>query len=117
MHRVTGVVGSIVGKARGLVGRGASAEERRQTFYREFGQYPSDFEASGAVREQLAREVVRPALVQRAQAVQQSASASGADGRPGREAEAAFTRAYQAAVDLKLAEKGKTYQDYLGLER
>ena len=71
MHRLTGTVGSLVGKARRVIRRGPSAEERRQSFLREFGQYPPDHEASKSARELFAREVVRPVLAQRAQAVQQ----------------------------------------------
>lgn len=112
MRRLTAAIGSALGKARGMVRRGGAAEDRRQSFHREFGQYPPHFEASSAERERFAHEVVRPVLAQRAHAVQRAAA--GAAGEPMREAQAAFDRAYQAAVALKVAETGKTYHDYLG---
>ena len=108
MHRLTGATRSIVGKARRLVRLDATPDKRRQAFSQEFGHYPPYQEASESEREQFGREVVRPVLTQRAQAVQQSA-----DQRQ-QEADEAFARAYQVAVDMGLAEKGQTYQDYLG---
>lgn len=120
MERLSGAIGSVVDKARRMVGIGATGEARRQTFLREFGKYPAHFEASPAEREEIRREVVQPVLAQRARAVQQAAqergpsSAAGTGDQPQPEAEAAFARAYQAAVDLGLAEKGRTYRDYLG---
>lgn len=120
MHRLTATVGPLVGKARRMTRRGPSAEERRQAFYREFGQYPPNYEASKSERERFGREVARPVLTQRAQAVQQAEqdrvdhSFSRTVDQTKREAEEAFARAYRLAVDLKLAEKGQTYQDYLG---
>lgn len=120
MHRLTGTVGSLVGKAQRMTRRGPSAEERRQTFYREFGQYPPDHEAPKSERERVGREVVRPRLTQRAHAVWQAEqdrvqpSVSRTVDQTKQEAEEAFARAYQLAVGLKLAEKGQTYQDYLG---
>jgi hypothetical protein len=108
MHRLTGAVGSVVGKARRMARRGLSAEERREPFYREFGQYPPDHEAPTSERERFGREVVRPVLTQRAHAVQQ------ADEHTKREADEAFARAYRLAVGAKLAKEGQTYQDYLG---
>jgi hypothetical protein len=107
MQQLTGAVESVVDKVRRLVRRGPSAEDQRQPFYREFGQYPPDFEAPKSERERFGREVVQPVLAQRAQAVQQ------ADAQTQRGADEAFDRAYQLAVGLKLAKKGQTFQDYL----
>jgi hypothetical protein len=107
MHRLTTAVGSVVGKARRMTRRGPSGEERREPFYREFGQYPPDHEATTVERERFDREVVRPVLTQRAHAVQQ------ADEPTKREAEEAFARAYRLAVEANLAKGGQTYQDYL----
>jgi len=87
--------------------RGPTAEDQRQTFYREFGQYPPNFEAPKSELERFGREVVQPVLTQRAQAVQQ------ANEQTKRAADEAFARAYQVAVGLKVAKKGQTYQDYL----
>ncbi|MGH2535240.1 MAG: hypothetical protein ACRDJW_23505 [Thermomicrobiales bacterium] len=122
MHRLSGAVGSVVGKARKMAHRGPSDEERRETFYREFGQYPPNFEAPQSERERFGREVVRPVLTQRAQAVRQAeqdrvqnASSPSVEQTKG-EAEAAFAHAYALAVGLKVAKKGQTYQDYLGSE-
>ena len=119
MHRLTGAVGSLIGKARRMTRRGPSAEERRQTFYREFGQYPPDHEAPKSERERVGREVVRPRLRQRAQAVWQAEqdrvqpSVSSTVDQTVGEAEEAFARVYRLAVDLKMADKGKAYQEYL----
>lgn len=103
MHRLTDAFGSVAGKVRRLVRLDATPDTRRQVFRDEFGQNPPQHEASTSVREQFAREVVRPVLVQRAQAVQDGAAGAGE----------AFTRAYQVAVDMGLATKGQTYRDYL----
>jgi hypothetical protein len=108
MQRLTEAVESVVDKVRRVMHRGASAEDQRQTFYREFGQYPPNFEAPKSELERFGREVVQPVLMQRAQAVQQ------ADAQTKRAADEAFVRAYQLAVGLKVAKKGQTFQDYLG---
>src|SRR5687768_14027105 len=108
MQRLTGAVESVVDKLRQVTHRGPSADDQRQTFYREFGQYPPNFETSKSELELYGRKVVQPVLTQRAQAVQQ------ADEQTKRAADEAFTRAYQLAVGLKVAKKGQTYQDYLG---
>jgi hypothetical protein len=108
MQRLTGAVESVVDNLRRMARRGPSGEDQRQTFYREFGQYPPNFEAPKSERERFGREVVQPVLTQRAQAVQQ------ADAQTKRTADEAFARAYQLAVGLKVAKKGQTYQDYLG---
>jgi hypothetical protein len=107
MQQLTRAVESVVDKVRRAIRRGPSAEDQRQTFYREFGQYPPNFEAPKTELERFSREVVQPVLTQRAQAVQQP------DAQTKQEAEEAFARAYQLAVGLKLAKKGQTYQDYL----
>ena len=108
MQRLTGVVGSVVGKARRMAHRGRSAEERREPFAREFGQYPPDHEAPQSERERFGREVVRPVLTQRAHAVQQAAEHTKG------EAEEAFARAHRLAVGARFAKEGQTYRDYLG---
>ena len=103
MHRLTDVVGSVVGTVRRLARLDATPDTRRQVFREEFGQNPPQYEASASAREQFAREVVRPVLDQRAHAVQDGAAGAGE----------AFTRAYRVAVDMGLVEKGQTHRDYL----
>lgn len=89
----------------------ATPDTRRQAFQEAFGHYPPHHEATASEREQFVREVVQPVLTQRAQEVQEATS--GSVDQATREANEAFARAYQVAVDMGLAEKGQTYQDYL----
>jgi hypothetical protein len=107
MQQLTGAVESVVDKVRRAIRRGPSGEDQRQTFYREFGQYPPNFEAPKSERERFGQEVVQPVLTRRAQAVQQ------ADEQTKHAADEAFVRAYQLAVGLKFAQRGQTYQEYL----
>ena len=111
MDRLTGAVGAVVGRVRRLVRLDATPDKRRQVFRAEFGQNPPPHEATAAEQEQFRREVVRPVLMERAQAVQQAAQ-----GQWQQEANEAFGRTYQVAVDMGLAEKGQTYQDFLDHE-
>jgi hypothetical protein len=119
MRTFSGTLESIMGGARRLVGRSAPADTRRESFAQEFGQHPPYREASTSQREQFAQNVVTPELSLRARAVSQANQAggqqlaSGAMNQPHREASEAFARAYQVAVDMGLAEKGRTYRDYL----
>lgn len=118
MQRLSGTLTSILSSARHRI-PGQSANDRRQVFLQEFGQFPAHFEATAAERRQFASEVVEPALVLRAQAIERvarpgatgNAPAPGGDDRADREA--AFRRAYDAAVALRLAEGGRAYTDYL----
>ena len=103
MRSVTGTVESLVSSARRLVRMDGSADTRRDAFSQEFGTHPPYKEASKLDREQFAATSVRPVLAQRAQAVQDGAQGAGE----------AFGRAYQVAVDMGLAEQGKTHRDYL----
>ena len=110
MRSVTGTVESIVSSARRLVRLDRSADTRRHDFSQAFGKYPPYQEASNLDREQFVLEVVRPVLAQRAQAVQDGVQRAGPGSRVGTDA---FARAYQVAVDMGLAEKDRTYRDYL----
>ncbi|HYH12733.1 MAG TPA: hypothetical protein VD789_10300 [Thermomicrobiales bacterium] len=114
MQQLTGAFESIVSKARRLVNIDASPDKRRNDFSKEFGHVPPYREASAAEREQFARDVVRPVLVERAQAVQPAGDVGGSvsQATPG-EASESFNRAYLVATDMGLAEKGRTYRDYL----
>lgn len=69
MQHLTGALDSIVGKARRLAHLDATPDRRRQAFHEEFGQSPPHHEATASEREQFTREVVRPVLTRRAQAV------------------------------------------------
>lgn len=103
MRTVSGTVESLISSARRLVGMNASADSSREAFSQEFGKYPPYKEASNADREAFALDVVQPVLTERAQAVRESAPATGE----------AFARAYRVAVDMGLAVKGQTYKNYL----
>lgn len=103
MRTVSGTVESFVSSARRLVGMRPTADSSRAAFSQEFGAYPPYKEASKADREAFMLDVVRPVLIERAQAARDSGPAAGE----------AFGRAYRVAVDMGLAEKGQTYRDYL----
>ncbi len=103
MRNVSGTVESIVSSARRLVGMNASADSSREAFSQEFGTYPPYKEASKADREAFMLDVVRPVLIQRAQAVRDGGPAAGE----------AFGRAHRVATNMGLAVRGQTYRDYL----
>lgn len=119
MRTLTETVESMLGSARRLVGKSASADTQRETFSREFGVPPPYQEATPAQRDQFVRETVTPELSQRAQAVRQASEAgakrfdSNAAAQVQSEANDTFVRAYKVAVDMGLAQKGRTYRDYL----
>jgi hypothetical protein len=119
MRTLTGTVDSLLGSARRLVGKSASSDTQREAFSQEFGQHPPYKEATQAQRDQFVRETVTPVLSQRAQAVQQASEAgakrfdSNAATQVQSEANDTFVKAYKVAVDMGLAEKGRTYRDYL----
>ncbi len=119
MRTLTETVESMLGSARRLVGKTASADTQRETFSREFGVPPPYREATQAQRDRFVQDTVTPVLAQRARAVRQASEAgakrfdSNAAAQVQAEANDTFARAYKVAVDVGLAEKGRTYRDYL----
>ena len=107
MQQLSGAVDTIVGKARKLMGRSAASDTQRQVFIEEFGEAPPYHEATASERELFTREVVRPVLTERAQAVHDAGQQAGS------EAGLAFARAYRVATDMGLVDKGHTYRNYL----
>jgi hypothetical protein len=102
-----------------LLGGSSSSADRRQAFKTEFGFFPVASEAPEAERTVFAHESVRPVLQQRASVINHLAQEATDTTKPpvtdaSRLAkQAAFNRAYRLATDLKLAEKGLSYQAFL----